>query len=78
MILCYVFMHLISSSITSEPLIPYYVKVAAYTVKGRGPYSETAVNFTQEGGLWFVYKSDVYVHVLQHYFLGSCSSIRWS
>ena len=71
-------MHLISSSlITSDPLIPYYVKVAAYTVKGRGPYSDAAVNFTQEGGLWLVYKLKFYV--LQHYFLAhACSSIRWS
>ena len=68
-----VFIHLILSFIiindfiTSEPLIPYYVKVSAYTVKGRGPYSATAVNFTQEGGLLIVCNSSNYV--LQHYFL---------
>ena len=63
-------MHLISSSlITSDPLIPYYVKVAAYTMKGRGPYSDAALNFTQEGGLLFVCKSNFYV--LQQYCLAN-------
>ena len=37
------------------------MKVAAYTAKGRGPYSDAAVNFTQEGGLWLVYKFSMYV-----------------
>ena len=36
-------------------------------MKGRGPYSDTAVNFTQEGGLLSVCKSSNYV--LQQYFL---------
>ena len=36
--------------ILTAPKVPYYVKVAAYTVKGRGPYSDEVVNFTKEGG----------------------------
>ena len=36
--------------ILTDPQVPYYVKVAAYTEKGRGPYSDEVVNFTQEGG----------------------------
>ena len=54
-----ILMNYVMINFTSEPLIPYYVKLAAYTVKGRGPYSDTAVNFTQEGGLLIVCKSNV-------------------
>ena len=35
-----------------EPQVPYYVTVAAYTVKGRGPSSDTVINFTMEGGTY--------------------------
>ena len=31
--------------------MPYYVKVASYTVKGRGPFSDVVVNFTEQGSM---------------------------
>ena len=39
-----------SPSFSPAPQVPYYIKIAAYTVKGRGPYSDLVVNFTMEGG----------------------------
>ena len=38
-------------SFSPAPQVPYYIKIAAYTVKGRGPYSDPVVNFTMEGGI---------------------------
>ena len=38
-------------SFSPVPQVPYYIKIAAYTVKGRGPYSDPVVNFTMEGGI---------------------------
>ena len=34
----------------TAPGVPYYVKVTAYTIKGRGPYSDEVINFTEEDG----------------------------
>ena len=50
-------------SYTPVPQVPYYVRVAALTVKGRGLYSDAVVNFTRQGSKYFVvlYESFTYV-----------------